>query len=95
MLWRMENGELDFKIPLKAAVIFVGTNNVDCSPEDVFEGILKLLQTVRTKLGDLPLVLPVSTYLPIVSIPHFKSVFYRPYCRKDNIRILTGRKTRR
>lgn len=55
----MENGELDVNTPLKAVVVFVGTNNVDCSPEDVFEGILKLLETVKAKLGDVPVVLPV------------------------------------
>lgn len=59
----MENGELDLNTPIKAVVVFVGTNNIDCSPEDIFAGILKLVETVKDKLDDVPVVLPVIIYL--------------------------------
>ncbi|KAL3274133.1 hypothetical protein HHI36_015547 [Cryptolaemus montrouzieri] len=38
VLWRIQNGELDFHVKLKAVVLFVGTNNTDCTPHEVFEG---------------------------------------------------------
>lgn len=67
----MENGELNLKTPVKAVVVFVGTNNVDCTPDDIFQGILKLVETVQMKLGaDVHVVLPVKNQ-------KFRSYFYR------------------
>lgn len=61
----MKNGELDLKTPIKGVVVFVGTNNVDCSPEDIFEGIINLVEIVNGKLGDVPVVLPVIIPLKV------------------------------
>lgn len=94
VLWRMENGELDIKTPLKAIVVFVGTNNVDCTPEDIFQGILKLVETIKTKLGDVPVVLPVLFHNNSVKQP-LNNLHFRHYYLKANIRILTEQKTRR
>lgn len=58
MLWRMENGDLDYE-ELKSVVIFIGTNIDDWSPEDIFEGIVKLVETVKTKLGDVSTIVLV------------------------------------
>lgn len=89
----MENGELDVKTPLKAVVVFVGTNNVDCTPEDIFEGILKLVETIKAKLGDVPVVIPVLFHHNAHKY-QLNTLHFRHYCPKVNIRIPTGLKTR-
>jgi lysophospholipase L1-like esterase len=49
LLWRILNGELDGISP-KAAVIMIGTNNVNSdSPEATADGIKKIVETVRQK----------------------------------------------
>lgn len=93
VLWRMENGELDFRVTPKAVVVFVGTNNVDCSPESIFGGIRKLVETVKGKLGDVPVVLPVSSAK--LTTPPALVLVSRLYCPKDGFRIPTERKTKK
>lgn len=59
----MQNGELDFNTKIKAVVLFVGTNNIDCTPHEIFEGILEILKEIKHRLGNVTIILPVS-YLP-------------------------------
>ncbi|XP_022916395.1 platelet-activating factor acetylhydrolase IB subunit alpha1-like [Onthophagus taurus] len=69
VLWRLQNGELDFHVKLKAIVLFVGTNNTDCTPHEVYEGILEIIKTIRHKLGnEVGIVLP--TMLPRGQFPN-------------------------
>lgn len=60
VLWRLLNGEMDFHVKIKAVVLFVGTNNLEDTPEDVFEGILECIKVIHEKLGDVHIILPVS-----------------------------------
>lgn len=60
VLWRILNGELDFNVKILAVVLMVGTNNTDCTPHEVFEGIVKLVQVIKEKLGDVYIIIPVS-----------------------------------
>ncbi|XP_037936407.1 platelet-activating factor acetylhydrolase IB subunit beta homolog [Teleopsis dalmanni] len=61
VLWRIENGELDNVKP-KIVVLHVGTNNVDNSAAEIADGILEIVNKIRTKLPDVYIVLP--TILP-------------------------------
>ncbi|KAJ6637596.1 Platelet-activating factor acetylhydrolase IB subunit beta like [Pseudolycoriella hygida] len=61
VLWRLQNGELDNVKP-KIIVLLVGTNNVESSGNEVAEGILEIVKTIRDKLEDAYIVLP--TLLP-------------------------------
>ncbi|KAG4067213.1 hypothetical protein HA402_000204 [Bradysia odoriphaga] len=61
VLWRLQNGELDNVKP-KIVVLLVGTNNVHNTAEEVAEGILEIVKTIRDKLADSYIVLP--TLLP-------------------------------
>ena len=53
LLWRLENGELEGINP-KVVVLLIGTNNVGAieqeRPEWVFNGIRKIVQTIRSRL---------------------------------------------
>jgi len=61
--WRILNGEFEFNTKIKAVVLFVGTNNTDCTPHEVFEGILAIIREIHHKLGDdVAIILP--TLLP-------------------------------
>ncbi|KAK4878754.1 hypothetical protein RN001_011260 [Aquatica leii] len=62
LLWRILNGELNFGYPPKIVVLSVGTNNVDCTAQEVFDGICKIIQVLTEKLGNVDVVLP--TLLP-------------------------------
>ncbi|KAM3964692.1 platelet-activating factor acetylhydrolase alpha [Aphomia sociella] len=57
VLWRIKNGELDHVDP-KVIVVHVGTNNVDYTPEQVCEGILEIITTIREKHPSAYIVLP-------------------------------------
>ncbi|XP_062534197.1 platelet-activating factor acetylhydrolase IB subunit beta homolog [Armigeres subalbatus] len=61
VLWRLQNGELENVRP-KAIVLHVGTNNISDSAEEVTEGLLELVKTIRSKLADVYIVIP--TLLP-------------------------------
>lgn len=63
VLWRIQNGELDFHVKIKAVVLFVGTNNIDCTPHEILEGILEIIKEVKQRLGKLHIVLPVMSSL--------------------------------
>lgn len=79
VLWRIQNGELDHVKPkvesnicgfylynlitFKVIVLHVGTNNITNSPEEIKDGILKLLDVIREKHPDVYIVLPVSANL--------------------------------
>lgn len=58
VLWRLKNGELDNVKP-KIVVLLVGTNNVHNTADEVAEGILEIVKTIRDKLADSYIVLPV------------------------------------
>ncbi|KAG5878820.1 hypothetical protein JTB14_032447 [Gonioctena quinquepunctata] len=62
VLWRVQNGELEFNTKMKAVVLFVGTNNIDCTPHEIFEGILEIIKEIKHRLGNVAIVLP--TLLP-------------------------------
>lgn len=68
VLWRIQNGELDFNVKIRAIVLFVGTNNIDCTPHEVFEGILEIIRNIKDKLGDVNIILP--TLLPRGQFPN-------------------------
>ncbi|GJQ73495.1 hypothetical protein Trydic_g13850 [Trypoxylus dichotomus] len=68
VLWRIQNGELDFNVKIKAVVLFVGTNNIDCTPHEVFEGILEIIRNIKAKLGDVNIIIP--TLLPRGQFPN-------------------------
>lgn len=57
VLWRIKNGELDHVDP-KVIVVHVGTNNVENTPEQVCEGILEIIRTIREKHPSAYIVLP-------------------------------------
>lgn len=61
ILWRLQNGELENVRP-KAVVLHAGTNNIGDTAEEVVEGILELVRTIRQKLSDVYIILP--TLLP-------------------------------
>lgn len=61
VLWRLQNGELDNVKP-KIVVLLAGTNNVNNTAEEVAEGILEIVKTIRDKLAESYIVLP--TLLP-------------------------------
>ncbi len=63
ILWMLENGEIDGLHP-KAAVVMIGTNNTDYrhyptthTPEQLAEGIVKIVRTLRTKLPETKVLL--------------------------------------
>lgn len=62
VLWRIQNGELDFNVKIKAVVLFVGTNNnTNSTAKEISEGIFNLIQIIKEKLGqDVSIILPVS-----------------------------------
>lgn len=50
MLWRIENGELDFEMNPKIVVLLVGTHNYGNTADQVAEAILKLVEEIRKRL---------------------------------------------
>ncbi|XP_050443494.1 platelet-activating factor acetylhydrolase IB subunit alpha2-like [Adelges cooleyi] len=56
VLWRIQNGILD-NIKPKACVIHVGTNNFGNTPEEISEGILMIVNEIKTRLPDCYIVL--------------------------------------
>ncbi|KAK9883297.1 hypothetical protein WA026_001478 [Henosepilachna vigintioctopunctata] len=95
VLWRIQNGELDFQAKLKAVVLFVGTNNTDCTPHEVYEGILEIIKTIKQKLGNVAIILP--TLLPRGQYPNpyrerndqVNTFLIDKFCNPDNIDELT------
>jgi platelet-activating factor acetylhydrolase IB subunit beta/gamma len=67
VLWRIENGELEFVKP-KVIVLHVGTNNTKNGAEAVAEGIERLIQTIRKYQPDVYIVFP--TLLPRGQTPN-------------------------
>lgn len=65
VLWRLQNGELDNVKP-KIVVLLVGTNNVQHTADEVAEGIFEIVKTIRDKLADSYIVLPVSSVKTIL-----------------------------
>jgi lysophospholipase L1-like esterase len=62
VLWRLDNGEIDGITPNpKVVVIMIGTNNIGHFPDEkpawAAAGIIKIVQTVRTKLPDSKILL--------------------------------------
>ncbi|KAI8428028.1 hypothetical protein MSG28_002322 [Choristoneura fumiferana] len=57
VLWRIKNGELDH-VDAKVIVVHVGTNNVENTPEQVCEGILEIIRSIREKHPSAYIVLP-------------------------------------
>ncbi|CAH0549517.1 unnamed protein product [Brassicogethes aeneus] len=74
VLWRIQNGELSFEKQVKAVVLLVGTNNVDCTVEDIYEGILELIKEVKKNAENSIIVLP--SLLP-------KGQYPNPYREKN------------
>lgn len=67
VLWRVQNGEMDFVNPVKVVVLLVGTNNVNNEPENIFEGLMEIIKEIKTRLGNVTIILPVTYWkLPIV-----------------------------
>jgi len=62
VLWRILNGEFNFNVKVKAVVLMVGTNNTDCTPHEVFEGLMEIIKIIKVQLGDIHILLP--TLLP-------------------------------
>ncbi|XP_050300253.1 platelet-activating factor acetylhydrolase IB subunit alpha1-like isoform X1 [Anthonomus grandis grandis] len=68
VLWRIKNGEFDFHSKIKAVVLFVGTNNTDCTPHEIFEGILEIIKEIKHILGNVIILIP--TLLPRGQFPN-------------------------
>ncbi|XP_018572843.1 platelet-activating factor acetylhydrolase IB subunit beta [Anoplophora glabripennis] len=69
VLWRIQNGELEFNTKIKAVVLFVGTNNItDCTPHEIFEGIVEIIKEIKHRLGNVLIVVP--TLLPRGQYPN-------------------------
>lgn len=62
VLWRIKNGEFDFNSRVKAVVLFVGTNNTDCTPHEIFEGILEIVKEIKQRLGNVIIMIPVRWF---------------------------------
>lgn len=62
VLWRVLNGEFAFNTKIKAVVLLVGTNNTDCTPHEVFEGIVEIVKAIKAKIPNVHIILP--TLLP-------------------------------
>ncbi|KAL1502845.1 hypothetical protein ABEB36_007929 [Hypothenemus hampei] len=76
VLWRIKNGEFDFGTCIKAVVLFVGTNNIDCTPHEIFEGILEIIKEIKHLLGS-RVVIIIPTLLP-------KGQFPNPYRERND-----------
>ncbi|XP_063219907.1 platelet-activating factor acetylhydrolase IB subunit alpha1 isoform X2 [Bacillus rossius redtenbacheri] len=61
LLWRIQNGELDFCKP-KMVIIHIGTNNFGHSPSQIVEGIAAVAKAVRQKQPEASVT--VTTLLP-------------------------------
>ncbi|XP_018332450.1 platelet-activating factor acetylhydrolase IB subunit beta homolog isoform X1 [Agrilus planipennis] len=68
LLWRIENGELDFSSNIKVIVLLVGTNNTNINETDVFEGIVNLVDKIRSKQPNAAIIL--LTLLPRGQFPN-------------------------
>ncbi|XP_066153732.1 platelet-activating factor acetylhydrolase IB subunit alpha1-like [Euwallacea fornicatus] len=68
VLWRIKNEEFDFHSIVKAVVLFVGTNNTDCTPHEIFEGILEIVKEIKQRLRNVIIVIP--TLLPRGQFPN-------------------------
>lgn len=62
VLWRVQNGELDYVKP-KVIILHVGTNNHFNSSEEITEGITEIIMVIREKHPDAYIVVPVSFLL--------------------------------
>lgn len=75
LLWRMDNGELEFKQAPKAVVIMIGTNNLGVDrPAEIAEGAFKAVDRVRQKYP--------TTIILLVAIPP-RSKFAENPIRRD------------
>ncbi|XP_049824837.1 platelet-activating factor acetylhydrolase IB subunit beta homolog [Aethina tumida] len=91
VLWRIQNGELNFNVKLKAVVVFVGTNNTDCTPHEIFEGILEIIKEIKSRLGKVTIILP--TLLPRGHFPnpyrerndHVNTFLIDKFCNEANV----------
>ncbi|XP_018332473.1 platelet-activating factor acetylhydrolase IB subunit beta homolog [Agrilus planipennis] len=68
VLWRVENGELDFNCKIKVVVLHLGTNNISQSVEEISEGIVNLVEIITKKLDDVTILFP--TLLPKGQFPN-------------------------
>lgn len=89
VLWRLKNGELDNVQP-KIVVLLVGTNNVKNTADEVAEGIFEIVKTIRDKLADAYIVLPVG-FCFVLNLKNIlvNSIYdYRHYYLEANSQIL-------
>lgn len=57
LLWRLQNGEANFKTEPKEAVLLIGANNIGkASDSDIVKGILANVKELREKLPDAPIL---------------------------------------
>lgn len=53
LLWRMQNGEMEFKNAPEKGVILIGANNIGAATEDeIVKGIIATVNEARTRLPD-------------------------------------------
>lgn len=95
VLWRLLNGENDFNVKLKAVILFVGTNNINDSPENIFEGILECVKEIRNKHERANIIIPVRNC--ILQLFKYIIVFYlfRLYFQEVNFQIIFVKKIRK
>lgn len=79
---------------LQVIVIHVGTNNVNHTPDQVCEGILEIVHTIREKHPSVYIVLPVSAapFIFYKKYSYFKIYYlhivsFRVYFQEANIRM--------
>lgn len=62
ILWRIENGEIDFEADPKVVVLLIGTNNTARNTvEEIVEAILEIICQIRKKLS--------RTHIIVIEIP--------------------------
>lgn len=48
-------------------MVFVGTNNLDCSATNIFDGICEIVKVIKSKLNDPIILLPVSSSINLIT----------------------------
>ena len=52
VLWRILNGELEFEMRPKIVIILVGSNNVENTPGQVADALIRIARETRLRLAD-------------------------------------------
>lgn len=56
ILKRVQNGELELNNKIKAVAYFESTNNINCIPHEIFEGIVEIIKEVKRRWGNVTII---------------------------------------